>query len=251
MAGLVVEDAHAPGAGPQRPPLLMASLIAAVSSVTPSPLAPKALTFLNTLYVSELPLNAAIPCFLMSSSQKAQADAEGEAELLEDEADDVETVLDEEEMLAEDVMLDDEAPELDEEELLAEELAVEDKPLEDEPLELDDADKLVEELETDAEDKLADGETEADELVNETLGKLENEMLRLLLTGETTLLLILSMLDSLEDTKPLLTDEADVRPLLTGETMLLRGLGIDEERELYVDEPKGDDVLVMLVALLP
>lgn len=41
-AGVVVEDWQAPGA--QRPPLLMALLIAAVSSVTPSPLAPKSFT---------------------------------------------------------------------------------------------------------------------------------------------------------------------------------------------------------------
>ena len=45
-AGVVEVEAHVPGA--HLPPLLMALLMATVSSVTPSPLAPKSLTFLKT-----------------------------------------------------------------------------------------------------------------------------------------------------------------------------------------------------------
>ena len=54
-----MDEPHAPGA--HLAPLLIARLIAAVSSVTPSPLAPKSLTFLKTWYSLGLELNAAIP----------------------------------------------------------------------------------------------------------------------------------------------------------------------------------------------
>jgi hypothetical protein len=45
MAGVVVVDSHA--LGPHRFPSVTALLIAAVSSVTPSPTAPKSFTFLK------------------------------------------------------------------------------------------------------------------------------------------------------------------------------------------------------------
>jgi hypothetical protein len=104
VAGLVLEEAHAPGA--QRPPLLMALLMASVSSVTPSPFAPKSLTFLKTWYPLGSLLNAARPVWLIFSSQNEHAVAEGEVELLdEDEEDDTESVLDEE-LVADDVTVD-------------------------------------------------------------------------------------------------------------------------------------------------
>jgi len=44
-------------------------LIATVSSVTPSPLAPKSLTFLKTWYLFGAALNGAMPCFFTFSIQ--------------------------------------------------------------------------------------------------------------------------------------------------------------------------------------
>jgi hypothetical protein len=67
MAGVVVVDPQDPGA--QRLPAVMAALIAAVSSVTPSPFAPKSLTFRKTWYPEGFELKAATPRWLMFSIQ--------------------------------------------------------------------------------------------------------------------------------------------------------------------------------------
>jgi hypothetical protein len=160
-AGVVVVELQAPawpGApGAHLPPLLMAKLIAAVSSWIPSPTAPKAVTFLKTWYVlAPLPvLNGAKPWCLISSYQYAHVDV-GETELVEDEL--VEDWLvddddDEDVMLEEEVVLldedDDEELVLEEDDLVLEEEVVLLDEDEDEELvpEVDDAVLEVEETE--------------------------------------------------------------------------------------------------------
>lgn len=55
---------------PHLAPDVMAAFIAAVSSVFPSPIAPKSFTFRKTWYILDLALNGALPWCLMFCIQK-------------------------------------------------------------------------------------------------------------------------------------------------------------------------------------
>lgn len=59
IAGETVDEEQVPP--PQRPPEDIAELIAAVSSVTPLPVAPKSLTLRKTWYELGFGLNAEVP----------------------------------------------------------------------------------------------------------------------------------------------------------------------------------------------
>jgi hypothetical protein len=209
VAGVVVEEAHEPGA--HLPPLLIAALIAAVSSVDPSPTAPKSLTFLKTWYVLGLLLNAAKPWCVIFSSQKEHAVAEGDTELLIVDEEDDEIMLEGVERLADEVMLD-----------VAE----------------DDIEDLVDdEVDKDEAGEVTALEEDEDDVATELLVELiedEEELADLIEDDETAELLVELMEDKEELPGVVVDDEA---------TELLLGLIKDEEELADLIEDVVDEIV--------